>query len=182
MIALAALGFSAFTIGAIVSSQLNDDSYPYLRKVDLVTSILAYIFLILFILMAAANFVLMLQIRAINNNLTNGASYFFKEEKFTLTIILVCFGLSYLIRFVWDEVLSGRLKDEDQMFLFYFVYDLVTYFDGMSFAALLFFHRSNFRVAEPVTLSQSTSMNNPESIIYLTNKWSSSASRPETQG
>ncbi len=58
-------------------------------------------------------------------------------------MILAFFEISYLIRFVWDDYLNENLYDGSN-FYYELSYDLVGYADGMSFVALLLFHRSNF--------------------------------------
>ena len=151
MIALASLGFLAVEISAIITSQQPvNHGYPFLKRITLMSQITAYTILILFILMTAANIVLIIQIRKINKSFSNSAAYHFKKEKFTLAIVLAFFGLSYLFRFLWDEFLGFKLLNLDNDFYFFLVYDIVIYADGLSFTALLLFHRSNFKVQTEV--------------------------------
>lgn len=151
MIALSSLGFLAVEISAIMTSQQPENNgFPFLKRVTLYSKICGYAILILSILMTAANIVLIIQIRKINKNFSNRATYHFKKEKFTLAIILAFFGLSYLFRFLWDEFLGFRLLNLDNDFYFFLVYDIVSYADGLSFTALLLFHRSNFKMQTEV--------------------------------
>ena len=124
--------------------------------------------------MATANTALMLQIRAMNQKSSGTAPYFFRREKCTLAIILIFFGLSYLVRFVWDEFLHELLCSLESLFFNWLVYDLIGYIDGLSFAALLLFHKSNFKVHQQVQENEhadmhlSSSMNEDgESVVYL---------------
>ena len=64
-----------------------------------------------------------------------------------MVTILVVYGFSYLLRFVWDEVIRETLLEKtDDVFLFYLVFDVVGYAEGLSLAALLLFHKSNFKL------------------------------------
>ena len=95
--------------------------------------------------MATANITLILHLRNMNRNNYGRATYSFKREQRTLAIILVFFGLSYLIRFIWDAYLEAKIRSES-IFEFEMVYDLVNFADGVSFAALLLFHNKNFKM------------------------------------
>ena len=151
MTALASVGFLAVETSAIITSQQpGNNGIPYLKRTKLYHRICAYAVLILFILMTAANVVLIIHIRIMNKNLSNNAIDNFKKEKFTLAIILAFFGLSYLFRFLWDEFLGFKLLNLNNEFYFFLVYDIVSYADGLSFTALLLFHRTNFKVQTEV--------------------------------
>ena len=150
-------------------------------KAKIYHNIIAYSFLLLYILMAAVNLALMLQIRAMKKNRSGSATYAFRKEKCTLVVILVFFGFSYLTRFVWDRYLNGKLFTPDKgMFIFWLTYDLVTYVDGLSFAALLLFHKSNFKEqkgTENADSHQETPGSDDDgSVVYLNNKTNISSS------
>ena len=185
-IAFTSIGFLTYTIAAIATSQMpKNRGMPFYTEYVINAKILAYLFLILFILMATANTALMLQIRAMNRKNSGTATYIFRKEKCTLAIILIFFGLSYLFRFVWDEFLLDLLFEHD--FICEFAYDLVSYFDGLSFAALLLFHKSNFKVHQQVQENEhanmhlATSMNdNGGSVVYLEERTNISSSQANT--
>ena len=69
----------------------------------------------------------------------------FKKEQCTLATILVFFELGFLSRFVWDAILAELLFNEEKWFAICMVYDLIAYLEGLSFSALLLFHRNNFK-------------------------------------
>ena len=72
LISLSSLGLLAFTIEAIISSQRSEnEGTPFLRRQELYLEIQAYIFLILFILMAIVNIALLLQIRKMNKKVSS---------------------------------------------------------------------------------------------------------------
>ena len=103
MVTFSATGFLVTVIAAIVSSQQPvNEGIPFKKRWELEANILAYLFLIMFIMMATANTALMLQIRAMNRLNSGRATYIFSKEKCTLAIVLIFFGLSYLFRFAWD--------------------------------------------------------------------------------
>ena len=41
------------------------------------------------------------------------SNYVFKKEKYTMAVILVSFGLSYLTRFLWDHFFDLKLYSLD---------------------------------------------------------------------
>ena len=88
-IALTSSGFLAYTIAAIVTSEMpKNEGIPFNTRWILLLKILSYLFLTLFILMATANIALMLQIRAMKQENLGSANYIFRKEKCTLVIIL----------------------------------------------------------------------------------------------
>ena len=102
--------------------------------------------------MGIANVALMLQLRAMNQRLWDRATGVFRKEQCTLIITLVCFELSYLIRFVWDEYLAYKLYELATCFQCELVYDLLSYFEALSFVALLLCHKRNFKMQIEVGL------------------------------
>ena len=63
-----------------------------------------------------------------------------------LGLTLFFFELSYAIRFLWDKCAYEVIVEKNNnLFAYYLMYDIVTFFDGMSFFALLYCHFKNFR-------------------------------------
>ena len=92
---------------------------------------------------------LMIQIRTKNQE-----SQVFDRESFTITFILFCFGISFLIRWLWDSFFRESL-DEKSHFEYLLVSDLVVIFlsDGLTQLALLVFHHINFKVPKEQQIS-----------------------------
>ena len=174
VIGFSSIGFLAYAIAAIITAEMpKNKQFPFYTRWNLLSKITAYLFLVLFILMLAANTALMLQIRTMNRKKAGTGSYIFRKEKCTLAIILIFFGLSYLIRFVWDEFLNALLMELEWYFIVELGYDIVCFFDGLSLAALLLFHKSNFKVKRGVQETEHanrrpSSLNDDnDSVVYL---------------
>ena len=69
--------------------------------------------------------------------------YKFDQETRTLVVIMIFFGLSYLFRFIWDKSQTA-FEDVSSSFGFFSMFDTIVLLDGLSFIALLAFHRQNF--------------------------------------
>ena len=68
--------------------------------------------------MGITNVALMLQLRAMNKRLWDRATGVFRREQCTIIITLICFELSYLLRFVWDYNLDYKLYEKATCFQF----------------------------------------------------------------
>ena len=71
--------------------------------------------------------------RNVNRQLNNGLC--------AQSVIYAFFSLSYLMRFLYDDNIFVSQK----AYTFILVQDMVVYFDGLSFAVLLYYHLKNFR-------------------------------------
>ena len=75
-------------------------------------------------------------------------SNIFDKEQRNLLIVLFCFMLTFLLRFLWDVYdLWIPLDDnlEGDLFTFLVVNDLMAILDGMAFFALLILHWQSFK-------------------------------------
>ena len=101
--------------------------------------------------MASVNIFLLVQINAKNRSQVGGSNNQeqFRREKSNLSVILIFFELSYLMRFIWDKFIA----DASDLSLFYYElgYDMMAYAGGLAFMALLLQHNRNFmqRTAAP---------------------------------
>ena len=104
----------------------------------------ASMFMGLFVLMTSVNFALIYQINLKNRLEGNVRGEYdpFRDERRTLNAINVFFGVSYLVRFIWDLLYQGAtveyygpLMGEDAVFLLS---------DGLSLLLLVLVHRKNF--------------------------------------
>ena len=58
---------------------------------------------------------------------------------------MIFFELSYLMRFLWDEIFNKMLmKDDSTLYSYLMLAQTVLILDGVSFLVLLLFHRMNF--------------------------------------
>ena len=97
-------------------------------------------FLLMALIMLAANLALARVINKIEKQRRiPGAS--FQQEKRNLLIILLFFELSYAARFGFDTF-QDRFRHNT--FVYLLVYDFVIQLDGLSFFALLLVHYKNF--------------------------------------
>ena len=92
--------------------------------------------------MATLNIYLLLLLKA-KNRIQGQQIYNFDREMRTLTIVLFFFELSYLSRFLWDEFAITFINGNYE-FGYFMLYDAITLCDGMSFLAILVFHKRNF--------------------------------------
>lgn len=75
----------------------------------------------------------------------------FEREKRILMLTQFFFGLSYALRYIFDQFLAtyftDKMKEEGktQNYAMTMLYDLVCYSEGLSFMALLLVHRKNFK-------------------------------------
>ena len=102
--------------------------------------------LALFVLMAGANLALIYYTKKYNKTLSVNSTNLFRRELCTQTLILIGFELSYLIRFAWDAYLVNSTFNKNNMFNFWLAFDIVNYAAGLTYAALLLFHRKNFSI------------------------------------
>ena len=101
--------------------------------------------------MASAYAFLVQQINAKNRTLSSEQHYFRSEQK-RLLLVLCLFGLSYLFRFLWDDILYSRLclgydqahkrqMSQRQNFQCLLVSDSLYVLEGSCFLLLFFLHR-----------------------------------------
>ena len=146
IISTSSLGFVAFV--AFVSTKVQKGDH--MQNYDQLDTFIGYSYLTLFILMASVNIFLLVQIRAKNQSQIGGSNHQeqFRREKFNLSVILIFFELSYLLRFVWD-VFIADVYDSD-VFYYELGYDTMAYAEGLAFMALLLQHNRNFKQIEAV--------------------------------
>ena len=94
--------------------------------------------------MASANLALIYYTRKYNKTVSSNSTNLFRKELCNQTLILISFEVSYLIRFAWDVYLVKSTFDINNMFNFWLAFDITNYVAGLTYAALLLFHRKNF--------------------------------------
>jgi len=77
-----------------------------------------------------------------NKNLNE--SYTFGREQATLAILLITFECCYLIRYLYDELISRNIESLSY-FQYYLYADLVYILDGICFLSFMLLHKSNFQ-------------------------------------
>ena len=103
----------------------------------------------MFILMASVNGALMIQMRKLRNQYRSSRSFVefpdmpYQREQKVLMISLLCFEMSYLVRFIMDEFILKR--QVMSAFVRVTIWFVVTCFDGIPLFALLFYHYRNFK-------------------------------------
>ena len=143
------VGFVTFSTFVIISAHKEgNNNRAFEQKTDEAFAIIGYSYLLLFVIMAAVNVLLVIQIRAKERSAAGSdAPQSFYREKRNLSIILFFFELSYLVRFLWDKFISPALYDANAPLFYYaLLYDLMAYAEGLAFMVLLLQHSCNFRM------------------------------------
>ena len=103
-------------------------------------------FLILFILLSIAVFVLIGKLRSKNYSMSDESvvDHYFKKEICTLTTILILFSISYLLRVIYDIFIG--FSETDGTFTSYMIGATTGIpFDLLPIVVVLLFHRHNLR-------------------------------------
>ena len=78
-----------------------------------------------------------------------------KREKQNLLVILLLFEVSFFVRFVWDLT---NVPLTHYYFAFITIYDIVVFFEGLSFFAMLLVHFRSFALEKSVMPSDSDNL------------------------
>ena len=120
IIIVSVLGFSIYTILAIITAHQNNGT-PFGKNRELLAECVSYGFLSMFFIMLFVNLALFVQIRK-KNKLFGKRTYQFKKEQCTMVIILLFFELSYGIRYVNDQFFSQQRLEKRGQFAYFLSY------------------------------------------------------------
>ena len=139
MISFCLLGLVTYAVALdvpAVDEEIQEEEFTYF---------MAFVFLAMFILMASVNIMLLYQIRARNREVRNTSEIKFKKERWTLSIILLLFELSYLSRFAVNLAFA-EITQLDFTYKNMVAVDFAFMLDGLAMFSLLFFHHKNFKL------------------------------------
>ena len=139
------------TMGIVTKNEDGAYGFAFGRHNEFYGKILAFNFLVIFLIMVSVTLFLVSQTQAKKRaelGIQETAS--FKKENLTLVITLFSFSLGYGLRFAYDGYLGYYYEKRGEWFASYLTYDIMSLVEGTTFMAILLYHNKNFKIRKPV--------------------------------